>query len=176
MKREPEFSRVFALHTHDAESTNYTIKASVEECKNLAHRFELLSIDNLEAHLQIEKGTEAGSFHVKGQLEADIVQACILSLRDVKNHISIHIDLLLLPHSHKIFQDQQDMDYTQDYEPLMGEQVDLGEIVAQYLSLSLNPYPKHPDTPDEHIDSEPYLTSSHRPFGDLARLRVNQKK
>lgn len=175
MEKEMEFSRLFLLRGVGEEATDYFITASVEECDHLAHRFELLSLSNLKAQFKIKTGVEPGSFIAQGKLEADVTQACVTSLQDVQSHISESIDIIFLPHEHKIFQDEQEMDMTQDFEPIVGDQIDLGEVVAQYLALALDPYPKHPVATHEGISTKTHSPTPHNPFCKLTCLRSNGK-
>jgi hypothetical protein len=55
-------------------------------------------------------------------------------------------------------------------EPVIGEAIDLGELVAQYLSLAINPYPR---APDAEAQADQYRADPQRdgPFAVLSKLR-----
>jgi hypothetical protein len=57
---------------------------------------------------------------------------------------------------------------------VVGDSIDLGELVAQYLYLSINPYPRAPDadTQSAEIASK---TQDDGPFAVLAQLRGRDK-
>ena len=57
---------------------------------------------------------------------------------------------------------------TLDIAPLNREVIDIGEAVAQELSLSL---PVFPRLPDAKIDAETLVESTRIPFSSLARLK-----
>jgi len=170
MSNKVEFSRIFSLNRPNEVGEMYTLRASDEECQHLANRFELLSLSNLIVNFQLAEGDLSRSYTLRGELEADVVQACVVTLQDVPSHVHSSIDVILLPRGHKIFQGEEDMDPDQDYEPLDGDEVDLGEIAAQYLSLALNSYPRHPSV----IQESSFLGASPdriRPFDVLASLK-----
>ena len=56
-----------------------------------------------------------------------------------------------------------------DVVPLEGDSVDIGEAVAEELSLSLDPYPRAAGAQIE--GAEPAADAGHRPFEVLARLK-----
>lgn len=140
-----EFSRPITFAQPSSEPIDCSIEATEEECAQLAHRFELLALKNLKANLTLEPGQEKGSFFLTGSFCADVVQACVLTLQDVQDHIAADLEVMLLPDVHKVFQGEEDADDDgYDYEPIVNDCVDLGEVIAQYVALSLNPYPRHP--------------------------------
>jgi uncharacterized metal-binding protein YceD (DUF177 family) len=58
------------------------------------------------------------------------------------------------------------------FEPLTGDTIDIGEAVAQELSLSLPEFPRHPDAAiDVAVAGEPVDP----PFAALARLHEPQQ-
>jgi uncharacterized metal-binding protein YceD (DUF177 family) len=173
MNDRVDFSRVFSLNHLGDTAVAYTVAASAEECQHLANRFELLSLNNLIVDFQVTHGDAPQSYILKGELEADVVQACVLTLQDVPAHVHSSIDVILLPRGHKIFQGEQEMDTGQDYEPLDGDEVDLGEVAAQYLALALNSYPRHPSAVQEatFLSATTSSVGVRKPFQALASLK-----
>ena len=59
-------------------------------------------------------------------------------------------------------------------EPVIGDSIDLGELVAEYLSLAINPYPR---APDADAEAAQYLsdTPADSPFAALAKLREGDR-
>jgi len=58
------------------------------------------------------------------------------------------------------------------FEPLNRDLIDIGEAVAQELSLSLPVFPRHPDA---KIEAETLVEPSRSPFGSLARLKQRRE-
>lgn len=150
----PEFSRVFHLEKGLTKPVQFNAKADEEECVALAKRFELLDIKNFSVTFVVEASREAGEYEVKGSGQADVVQACVVTLKDVPEHVdfSFHTKLVhgvekpLDEGDYSFLEEEIDVDYYQN------SHVDLGEIAAQYLTLSLNPYPRAED-----VDTSQYI-------------------
>lgn len=143
----PEFSRVFHLEKGLNKPAQFNAKADEAECAALAKRFDLPEIKNFSVAFTIAAGREVGEYEVKGSGHADVVQSCVLTLKDVPEQVdfSFHTKLVhgeeksLDEGDYSFLEEEIDIDYYQN------SHVDLGEIAAQYLSLSLNPYPRVED-------------------------------
>jgi uncharacterized metal-binding protein YceD (DUF177 family) len=69
--------------------------------------------------------------------EANVVQECVVTLDPVPNDVA---------ESFTLFYGEAPEGAGEDgiVEPLQGETIDIGEAVAQQLSLALDPYPRAP--------------------------------
>lgn len=140
---EPEFSRPFAVDRLGKTAVTETLLAGPAECAALAKRMGIVELAQLSAVVTLER-TLAGLVHVSGRFEADVVQTCVLSLVDFPSHVedSFAVDFGDAPAE---FGDEIDLD--PDYEPpepIEAGLIDLGELVSQYLALSLDPHPRAP--------------------------------
>jgi uncharacterized metal-binding protein YceD (DUF177 family) len=167
----PELSRPFHLAELDeAPEQEIEIETTAAERKALAARYSLLSLDALAAQLTVRRDI-SGEIVVEGRLQADVVQECVITLEPVPEAVAGPIEqrYTLLP-----AEPAADLEYGPDDieppEPVMGEAIDLGELVAQYLSLTINPYPR---APDADAQADRYQADSRRdgPFAVLAKLR-----
>ena len=70
----PEFSRPERLDTIGERDRTVEIAASAEERGKLAARFDVVSVESLEARFTIRR--EAGGFVAKGNVTARVIQAC----------------------------------------------------------------------------------------------------
>ncbi|MCW2237143.1 YceD family protein [Azospirillum canadense] len=144
----PEFSRIVradAIH-RDGEVVQ-TIEATEAERRALALRFELEAIDRLTATLRLRSVRGGQMVRVSGDLEADVVQTCVVTLEPVPAHVSDRFGALFAPESmvpkeeDEIFIDpnvaEEDIP-----EAIENGKIDLGELTAQHLSLALDPYPR----------------------------------
>lgn len=136
-----EFSRVYDLSLSSVFVGQQVIKASPSECDDLAKRFRIVNIEHINADFRLFHDTEDQCFRLKGTLEAKVTQASVISLTPVVEIIRtpIHIKIRLGEAS---FEEDDTME---DIEYVSTTKVDIGELVAQYLSLSMNPYPKTAD-------------------------------
>lgn len=137
-----EFSRVITLDKISLTETGRRLEADPAERQALAARFELLGLDRLTAEIRLKR-TGAGVIRVSGSFEAQLTQACVISLAPVPAELAIDFEVFF---SEDVRATDADLtlEYDQDDppEPATGGQIDLGEVVAEQLGLNLNPYPK----------------------------------
>jgi uncharacterized metal-binding protein YceD (DUF177 family) len=166
----PEFSRPIRVEELSPRERSYEIEANESERAGLAKRFDLQSVDGLSAALTLN--TEAGGrlVRLKGRFDAKVVQSCVITLEPVPAEISNDFEVVYERNSglegREVTVDSTGVDVV----PLEGEVIDIGEAVAEELSLSLDPYPKAPGAVVE-VRSEKSETG-HRPFEILARLKA----
>ena len=140
---EPEFSRPFVADRLGAAAVIETLRTSPSECAALAKRLGLVELGQLSATVTLER-TLGGLIHVTGRLEADVVQTCVLTLVAFPSHVedSFALDFGAAPGE---YGDEIDVDPDYDPpEPIEDGIIDLGELVAQYLALALDPHPRAP--------------------------------
>ncbi|MGV8949128.1 MAG: YceD family protein [Candidatus Paracaedibacter sp.] len=145
-----EFSRLVTFDEIGVNGATYQIEAREDECRLLAARFNLVAIHNLKASFAVSHGTEPGSYVVEGEIEGEVVQSCVSTLKDVQAHVQANFYILLRP-SQEENQDEEfiiDLDDERDIEYYTQESIDLGETAAQYLYLNLDPFPHAPDAPE----------------------------
>src|SRR6266567_6295085 len=137
----PEFSRRVELARVGALESTYPISAEAREREALARRFELLSLDRLEAEIRLKR-VGGGMIRLTGRLSADVAQACVVSLEPVAS--ALEQDFTVLYGATEL--DQTVMVYLESdaAEPFDGDAIDIGEAVAQQLALALDPYPRAP--------------------------------
>jgi uncharacterized metal-binding protein YceD (DUF177 family) len=161
MTATPEFSRLVAIEGLIPDKTRQeTVEATEEECAALAKRFDLRAISGLKARLTIRRVAGGEVIRVAGDFEADVVQICTISLRDVFGRIE---------GSFETFFTEGDVNEEDEDAPeaLQGGMLDLGEIVAQYLSLEIDPYPRAPGVNLAAQLAEAGIKGKENPFGVL---------
>ncbi|MBB4632478.1 YceD family protein [Sphingosinicella soli] len=134
-----EFMRMLALDEIGA-GVERRITATPQERAALAARFDLLSLDRLEADLTATP--TPGGVRVKGRVEAEAVQACATSGEDVPARIDEPVELLFL---HDVGQEGEEVELRQadcDVLPIEGRSIDIGEAASQTFGLALDPYPR----------------------------------
>jgi hypothetical protein len=141
-----EFSRIYDLSLSTVFVGPQSITASIEECHALARRFRILGIDSLNADFRLFHDTEDQCFRLKGTLESTLTQSSVISLTPVTEVIRapLHVKIRLGETSQHDDENLDDIDDI-DVEYVSHTKVDIGEIIAQYLSLSMDPYPKTND-------------------------------
>jgi uncharacterized metal-binding protein YceD (DUF177 family) len=170
----PEFSRPLAIDDIAREGSDLTLEATAEERRRLAERFGLLSLDRLTAALTVTRGASGIPVRVRGRLHASVVQECVVSLEPIPSEIDELIEVEFAPAAEDGAEEVFHLDQPEPPEPLEGDSLDLGELVAQHLSVALDPYPRKeglaplewaaggPEDGEDEADS---------PFSVLAPLR-----
>lgn len=162
----PEFSRIFNLDKVGQLPYTYEIKATAEELSLIAKRFNLVSINNFQAVLEIIRTVKKGEYEVVADVTADVIQSCIVTLREVPDHLHFQYKLSLVEGDEDRFHDDLDWhaeaEKEYDLEFYQNNEIDFGEITSQYLSLELNPYPRADvtveeiDLPEDYGHSNPF--------------------
>jgi len=151
----PEFSRLVPLTRLGSAPFAQHIEATPSEREKLSRRFDLLALDRLNAAVELRRQG--------GQV---IVLSCVITLEPVAGSVSDRFTLVYGPAEGE----HQEIGWQQEeaaFEPLNGDVIDIGEAVAQELSLSLPVFPRHPDAT---IDAEIVVESTESPFIALAHL------
>lgn len=170
----PEFSRPFAIDDIESKGSPVELVADAAERRRLAERFDLLSLDRLVAQLTVTRGASGIPIRVRGRLQASVVQNCILSLEPVASEIDEAVAAEYAPASSEGPEEVFHLDQPEPPEPLEGDTLELGELVAQHLSVALDPYPKKAGVePLEWGQPGPAeeATDPANPFSVLASLR-----
>ena len=163
----PEFSRPFRLEKLGNAPVTESLRARPEERAALAARLDLLALDRLEAELTLSWRAAGTLLEVSGSFSAEVVQRCVVTLEPVPARIEEAVHLQFTAASSKAAGPEEEPTDPDAPEPLPPEGLDLGEEVAQLLSLALDPYPRAPgaDLPPEATDE----TGS--PFAELKALK-----
>lgn len=167
---EAEFSRPFAVDRLGRTAVTETLLASPAERAALAKRLGLVELGQLSATVTLEH-TLGGLIHVAGRFAADIVQTCVVSLATFPSHVedSFTVDFGNAPAE---FGDEIEVDPDYDPpEPIEDGVIDLGELVAQYLALALDPHPRAPGATLDPVWSDAD-TADTSPFAILKNLKT----
>jgi hypothetical protein len=172
-----EFSRLVPRDRLMEGECLHEIEASPAERQALAERFGLLALDRLWARLRLRpkenRGGERGLVSLSGRFEAELVQACVVSLEPLRGRLEEDVELLysLAPrHREEAHHDGLregevvvSPDEAEPPEPVGPEGIDLGEAVAQQLAVTIDPYPRAPGAALEAAEWPPRLKSGQGP-------------
>lgn len=165
----------------EKEPRAYSVRATSDELKAVAERFGLLAAESLEADITVQaKGHDgnAGIF-IAGEVRAKVIQKCIVSLDPVPETISTPLELLLVSPevADKMDADENYLDAdAPEYDALEGPDVAVGDIVAQTVAVSMNPYPRAEnavaDTGNNaHVSIDAPEIERENPFSVLSGLK-----
>lgn len=146
------------------EPTTLSFAADSKALRLLAKRYAIESVESLEGEVTLHREGDGITIAVTGHFAADVTQACVVTLEPVPDHIAETFEGWFLDESQatsftharkkKLEVDIGDMPLEDNEAPIGDERdepdmvrngnVEVGELVAQYLSLALNPYPHCP--------------------------------
>lgn len=160
----PEFSRPLQVDRVPKGGSFERLAAEPEECVALATRLGVLKLHRLTATLQATPW-RGGGLKVMGTLTASLDQVSVISLEAFTHEVSYPVERYFLPSGVEAGEED-------DADPIVGGEVDLGEIVAETLALDLEPYPRKPGEEfGETIESQEQSPRLPSPFAALSRLR-----
>jgi len=152
-----EFSYPVDVTTIGAKGRHFDLRASREENRALAGRYEVLTIEKLVAECDIFPAKK-GQFTLKATFTANVTQSCGVSLEPVTERVSGSFQVALQkPVKEKPAaqaEENLEIDFdpeAEDVEYLKSNLVDLGELIAQYLSLEITPYPRKKTATGEEL-------------------------
>jgi uncharacterized metal-binding protein YceD (DUF177 family) len=170
----PEFSRLLAVEGIIPDKVRTEIiEATAEECVALAERFDLRELSGFRARVNIRRVAGGTAVKLDGTLEADVVQACVVSLQDVHGHVEARFETYFTEDKGNLKDDAEFGAEDDEDAPEMAVNgmIDLGEVAAQYLSLELDPYPRAPGVSLAAQLAEAGMDAKNRPFQVLEGLR-----
>jgi len=139
-----EFSRPVDVTALGLKGKDFKFRATDEENHALARRYSVLSVDGLTAQCRIIP-VKKGEFRLDATFRANIMQSCSISLDPVEDNISAEFTLVLQRAPRQKPNEKTEIDFRpdeRDIELLTTNLIDAGEMIAQYLSLEINPYPR----------------------------------
>ncbi len=165
---DAEFSRPVALARLGVEPFRQEIEAAAGERERLARRLGLEALDRLRAAVTLHRQADA-TVLLEARFEAAFTQTCVVTLESVPGAVSGSFALLYGPADAAPSEVDAAADADEPvFEPLCGAAIDIGEAVAQELSLALPEFPRHPDAPAEPVDAAAEPIDER--FAALARL------
>ena len=162
----PDFRRMIEVATLGEREERVVLTATPEERAALAKRTGVQSVEALEAEAFV-RAANGGGARARVTFHADVIQSSVVTLEPVQSRIDEAFEVEFQPRGDadeaKESEDDFSLEAFGDIEASEppGEVVDgwfdLGDMIAQYLSLAIDPYPRHPgeefgewdDTPDK---------------------------
>lgn len=185
-EHKSEIERIVDLDRLGSGGTALEIAPTDSQRAALAKRFGFLGLPVFSARVSVERRI-GDQIVVEGRMRGKVVQACVLTLDPVTQDLDETFRLVFKGGLH------EDRDpasgealisaQTDAPEPLPGPHLDVGEIVAEQLSLAVDPYPRRPGVKLEDVlprlrtGSKPGKSEQRRhPFAGLAALRDKPRR
>jgi hypothetical protein len=175
MNDMPPFSRRLAVSDVPPNGTWMNISAGEGERAALARDMDLPEVRRLEARLHAKPWGRSG-LRITGEVEADIVQICGVTLEPFSAEVREEVDVRLvdaadLPKVEEVSGAEHEADLDAP-DVLDNGGVDLGALAAEHLALGMDPYPRSPaaDAAEPVAAEEAPAAETHRPFAGLGGL------
>ena len=147
------------------------LAADQAECKRIAERIGLESLERLEAHATLERTGEV--VRARGRLKASLTQSCVVTGEPVAAHVDESFELLFAPEP-KVGSSDEEIELSSVDCDLVfhdGAAIELGEAIADTLALSIDPYPRSAGA-DAALKEAGVLSEAEAgPFAALAKLK-----
>lgn len=179
MYAAPELSRLLSIEGIVPDKLREeSVVATEQECAALAKRLDLRELENLKADLTVRRVSGGSVLRVAGRIQADVVQSCVISLRDVPAVVDATFETFFTQDAPA--EDMaKELSFTAEDEDspemIVNGMIDLGEVVTQYLSLNLDPYPRAPGVSLAAQLAEAGIADKQNPFAVLATLQDDKK-
>lgn len=166
------FKRAIAVAKIGDAGLQHTVTARAEEFDAIARYLELAGLKSLKGEFALQRWRGKG-VRLTGDLAADVVQTCVVTLEPVDAHVEANFERRFLPAEKLRVEVDDETDVFVDPtaedppEPL-GHDIDLGEILIEELALNLDPYPRKPGVA---FHDEAQAEKRENPFGVLAKLK-----
>jgi uncharacterized metal-binding protein YceD (DUF177 family) len=179
-----EFSRIVTVEPWPQGGMAFEVEADPAELAALARRFDLLELTMLRGTGRLDRSPDGRDIWLRGRLEADGVQECVVSLEAVPATVRERLERRYRPVDAIPERAAQDEDAwidpdEEEIEPLVGGRIDLGETMAEELGLCLDPYPRAPGAEAlvvEHLGPDVRLGPPEPAESPFAALRQLQEK
>lgn len=174
---EPEFSRPVDVSALTEHGLDLSVEANATERAGLCRRFDLADLRSLTGQVHVEPSRTGGgrrAIRVSGSFSADLAQICVVTLEPFDVHLSDRFELTFAPGSDEAKEEALSPFDDEAPEPLEGDEIDVGEVIAEQLALALDPWPRRPDVPTVHVEFPPSgraEDSPNNPFAALGQLK-----
>ena len=182
MNAKPEFS--FLVNCNKLQDTGKTfeIEANAQECQALAKRLDLLSLHRLKLKAFVSRQS-ADVVKLQCNFSAVFMQKCVVSLKPLKKNIDCKFERIYSLRLIDCFGDESEPqdEYIQTLEdvqdppdPIIDGCFNLGECVAEQLSLEIDPFPRSANVSFDGFSSSQGEWSNENntsPFAALEQLK-----
>lgn len=172
---KPEFSRTFRVDTLGSSPRQVSIGADEGERAALAERFGLVGISALSAEADLVRSGD--TVRASGTVRAQVTQSCVATGAPVEAEIEEEFEIEFRPHPEAEGPEEEIELSGSELDVVFydGAAVDLGEAVAETVSLALDPYPRSEAAEqalrEAGVKKEEEARAEASPFAALGPLR-----
>src|SRR5258708_2452148 len=144
LQHEPAWSHPLAVADLPPEGAALKLVPGGKERAALAHYVGVLAVPALVADVKATPDGNGGVV-IEGDLVATVRQTCVVSLEPFDNAVNEHIALRFLPPASADSAVEADESEGDLPDVIVDGTVDLGMLVAEFLALGVDPYPRRSD-------------------------------
>lgn len=158
-----------------------TIDTDEKERAQLAQNHALEAVHSFKADFLLTQWKKNG-IRLRGRIDAEIVQACVVTLEPLTSTISEEVDTIFVPENSRLAKIQLDdsgemlldAEGADAPETFSGDRIDVGSIAEEFFELAIDPYPRKPDLSEEvepqHFGNDDAVEEAVSPFAKLSEL------
>ena len=146
----------WAIDGLDRERVKFTITPDKDKYESIVKFLDLASLQEFSCDLDIVRKGGQHIVHITGRIKATLEQVCVQSLEPVPTSIDEEFEAHFADREEAVpfskakkelfskygVDDMPILEEEEDPEPIKNGKIDLGVLAIQYLSLSLDPYPR----------------------------------
>lgn len=156
----------------NGEETTY--EASSAERAAIAELLELVALDRLLLTCAFERRGQARVL-LRGRLEAAVTQTCVVSLAPVANIVDTQVEVEFWPAEavHHLARQESEAPghgLLEWPEPIVDGKIDLGPVIYETLSTSLDPYPRAEGADFQWVEDGAAPSKDDKPESPFAAL------
>ncbi|NND50746.1 MAG: DUF177 domain-containing protein [Rhizobiales bacterium] len=156
-----------------ADGVSLHLIANEAECAEIAAKLEIDALSGFAARLEMQPWGKGGA-SVQGELEAHVRQLCVVTLEPVDSDLRVAIDEKFSPAIANQGEVVVDIGDPDDAAPITNGEIEIGELLIDTLSTSLDAYPRAPGAELELAQTEADEggdEAGDSPFAGLAALK-----
>jgi uncharacterized metal-binding protein YceD (DUF177 family) len=149
-----------------------TKSATAQECQVIADALAILACESVSFDYVIMP-TSDGSYRLKGDLTARVVQQCVVTLEPIVETINDRVLTDFRPADDLPDKEGGVVDMEEDYdeEPIIDQSLAIGRIAYEHLASALNPYPRKDGATLDWKPTAETSSAKDNPFAVLAKLK-----
>jgi uncharacterized metal-binding protein YceD (DUF177 family) len=166
-----ELSWSFPVIVSDLPEAGDEFEVAPDEAEReaLAQFVGVIAVPSLRAKFHVRPSGRGAIVH--GSVEGAVRQKCVITLEPFDNPISESVVLRFAPHGSSTPETDVEVDPGAEDppDPLVNGRIDLAAVIAEFLTLTIDPYPRKPGAvfspPEDTAAKEP------SPFAVLEKLK-----
>ena len=182
MNAEAIYSHTVPIDSLGSKGKRFVLTPNADEREAMTNAYKLLSLDSFSAEVTLSP-MHHDLVRLEGQIEAEITQACVVTLEPVKEQISATFERVFAPIGEGeelhgfAWTDEEEVELDRESdgspEPYGHGVIDIGAVVSEQLSLEINPFPRLEGAEFEGLGDAGQKDEDARPnpFAILAQLK-----